>query len=252
MLSSSTPRAADIAVGQPYPFSAVCFQAFRLRWGSVSFLRIGGNEPRDELSSMEDLRSSAPLDSRGRLSPHFLNRMPAVAYPTVRAGILLATAVTRGTAPFVRSFDPFVAAASALSSAVAFSGVLNVLGAVRGAPNWLFFTATMLVLVAAGAVLEGLPALLLLVPILMPMAVRFGINPLQYGIAAIIAMGIGAHLPPVGIGLYTACVVTDTPVEAVGRALLPYLVVLCLGLLAVLFVPQLSLYLPSVLGPRSR
>jgi tripartite ATP-independent transporter DctM subunit len=145
-----------------------------------------------------------------------------------------------------------VAAASALSSAVAFSGILNVLGAVGGAPPWLFFTATMVVLVAAGAVLEGLPALLLLVPVLMPMAVRFGINPLQYGIAAIIAMGIGAHLPPVGIGLYTACVVSDTPVEDVGKALLPYLVVLCAGLLAVLFIPQLSLYLPGVLGPRSR
>ena len=145
-----------------------------------------------------------------------------------------------------------VAAASALSNVVGFSGVLNSAGATRLGPAWLFFPITMMLLIAAGAVLEGLPALLLLMPILMPMAATLGINPLQYGIAAIIAMGIGAHTPPVGIGLYTACVVGDTSVEAVGRAVLPYLLLLCVGLLAVLLVPQLSLFLPSVAGLRAR
>jgi tripartite ATP-independent transporter DctM subunit len=145
-----------------------------------------------------------------------------------------------------------VAAASALSNAVGFSGVLNTMGAIGLGPGWLFFLVTMLVLIVAGAVLEGLPALLLFVPIFMPMATKLGINPLQYGIAAIIAMGIGAHMPPVGIGLYTACVVGDTSVEAVGKAILPYLLVLCVGLLAVLLVPQLSLLLPAVAGLRVR
>ena len=145
-----------------------------------------------------------------------------------------------------------VAAASALSNAVGFSGVLNRVGAIALGPGWLFFLVTMMLLIVAGAVLEGLPALLLLVPILMPMAAKLGINPLQYGIAAIIAMGIGAHTPPVGIGLYTACVVGDTPVEAVGKAILPYLMVLCVGLLAVLLIPQLSLFLPAAAGLRVR
>ncbi|HLJ61910.1 MAG TPA: TRAP transporter large permease subunit [bacterium] len=145
-----------------------------------------------------------------------------------------------------------VAAASAVSNAVGFSGVLNTVGAIDFGPDWLFFLVSMVVLLVAGAVLEGLPALLLFVPILMPMAAKLGINPLQYGIAAIIAMGIGAHTPPVGIGLYTACVVGDTSVEAVGKAILPYLLVLCAGLLAVLLAPQLSLFLPTVAGLRVR
>ena len=130
--------------------------------------------------------------------------------------------------------------------------MLNTVGAIALGPGWLFFLVTMMLLIVAGAVLEGLPALLLLVPILMPMAAKLGINPLQYGIAAIIAMGIGAHTPPVGIGLYTACVVGDTPVEAVGKAILPYLMVLCVGLLAVLLIPQLSLFLPAAAGLRVR
>ena len=144
-----------------------------------------------------------------------------------------------------------VASASAVSNAVAFSHVANLVGtlaSIGGGAAWVFLLVTTFILLVAGAVLEGLPALLLFVPLFMPVAEKLGINPLQYGIAAIIAMGIGAHTPPVGIGLYTACVVGETPVEAVGQAVLPYLLILCVGLLAVVLIPTLSLFLPQMFG----
>ncbi|HEV2356826.1 MAG TPA: TRAP transporter large permease subunit [bacterium] len=144
-----------------------------------------------------------------------------------------------------------VASASAVSNAVAFSHVADLVGAlasIGGGAAWVFLLVTTFILLVAGAVLEGLPALLLFVPLFMPVAEKLGINPLQYGIAAIIAMGIGAHTPPVGVGLYTACVVGETSIEAVGQAVLPYLLVLCVGLLAVVLVPALSLFLPQMFG----
>jgi TRAP-type C4-dicarboxylate transport system permease large subunit len=107
--------------------------------------------------------------------------------------------------------------------------------------------ATVVTLVLMGALLEGLPALLIFGPLLLPMAAPFGIDPLQYGIVMIIAMGLGAFSPPIGVGMFVTCSISGTTMENAARHMGPYLVVLVAGLLLVAFVPWFSLIVPQLL-----
>jgi tripartite ATP-independent transporter DctM subunit len=111
----------------------------------------------------------------------------------------------------------------------------------------LFMLATIVTLVVMGALLEGLPALLIFGPLLLPMAAQFGVDPLQYGIVLIIAMGLGAFSPPIGVGMFVTCSICDTTMENASRHMVPYLVVVVVGLLLVAFVPWFSLVLPAML-----
>lgn len=114
--------------------------------------------------------------------------------------------------------------------------------------GWLFMLATVVTLVVMGALLEGLPALLIFGPLLLPLAPGFGIDPLQYGIVMIIAMGLGAFSPPIGVGMFVTCSICETSMENAAKHMLPYLVVLVLGLLLVAFVPWFSLVAPKLFG----
>ena len=111
--------------------------------------------------------------------------------------------------------------------------------------QWLFMVASIVLLIVAGTILEGLPALLILAPLLMPIAGQVGVNEIHYGIVLVIAMGIGAFMPPVGVGFYVTCAVCGTSIEKSARAMIPYLIVLCLGLLLVALVPWFTLFLPE-------
>jgi tripartite ATP-independent transporter DctM subunit len=112
----------------------------------------------------------------------------------------------------------------------------------------LFMLATIVTLVVMGALLEGLPALLIFGPLLLPMAAQFGVDPLQYGIVLIIAMGLGAFSPPIGVGMFVTCSICDTTMENASRHMVPYLVVVVIGLLLVAFVPWFSLVMPGLLS----
>ena len=144
-----------------------------------------------------------------------------------------------------------LAAATAFSWALTFFDVpqrlAEALSMFKGEP-WLFMLITSLFMIAMGAFLEGLPAILVLGPILLPIAVQFGITELQMGIVMIIAMGIGFFSPPVGIGLYFACNIAETSVEEAMRPMLYYIVILVIGLLLVAMIPQVSLLLPRLAG----
>ena len=112
----------------------------------------------------------------------------------------------------------------------------------------LFLAGTIPLMIVAGAILEGLPALLILAPLLMPIAVQIGVNPVHYSMILLISMGTGAFMPPVGIGFYVCCAVCRSPIEATTRAMVPYAVMLLIGLLIVAFAPWLTLALPEVFG----
>lgn len=112
----------------------------------------------------------------------------------------------------------------------------------------IFLIGSIVILIVIGALLEGLPALNVLAPLLMPIAGQIGLNELHYGIVLIIAMGIGAFLPPIGVGFYVCCAVMQTNIERSSTAMVPYVACLIVGLLIVAFVPWLTLYLPTILG----
>ena len=143
-----------------------------------------------------------------------------------------------------------------LGGATSFAWILTIaqlphrlVGLLTGAhqSQWVFMLASILLLIVAGSVLEGLPALLILAPLLMPIASQVGVNQLHYGIVLIIAMGVGTFMPPIGVGFYITCAVCETTIEKAGCAMIPYLIVLCLGLLVVALVPWFTLYLPVTL-----
>ena len=77
---------------------------------------------------------------------------------------------------------------------------------------------------------------------------QLGISDLHYGIVLLIAMGIGAFLPPLGVGFYIACAIARAPMGRSTRAMVPYVAVLLVGLLLVTFVPWFTLSLPRALG----
>jgi tripartite ATP-independent transporter DctM subunit len=111
----------------------------------------------------------------------------------------------------------------------------------------LFMLATIVTLVVMGALLEGLPALLIFGPLLLPMVGQFGIDPLQYGVVMIISMGLGAFSPPIGVGMFVTCSICDTTMENASRHMVPYLLVVVIGLLLVAFIPWFSLIAPRLL-----
>jgi tripartite ATP-independent transporter DctM subunit len=113
---------------------------------------------------------------------------------------------------------------------------------------WLFMLLSIAVLIVMGSVLEGAAALIIFGPLLLPVAVRLGIDPLHFGVVLVIAMGIGLFAPPLGLGLYGACLIGNVPIEQTIRPIVGYLGLLFLCLLVVAFVPAISTALPRALG----
>lgn len=106
-----------------------------------------------------------------------------------------------------------------------------------------FMILSLVILVVLGALLEGLPSIVVFAPLFLPIAQGLGINPLQYGIALLIAMGIGSFAPPIGAGLYVAAVIGETTVEKVMRPAFMYTAILLVGLAVVASVPAITLVL---------
>ena len=106
---------------------------------------------------------------------------------------------------------------------------------------------TILVFVPLGAILEGVPAMIILVPVFFPIIARFGIDPLHYGTLVVAALGLGLFVPPFGVGFFIACALGRTTVETAARAYVPYMIALLLGLLLVAFVPWITLVVPRLM-----
>jgi len=107
---------------------------------------------------------------------------------------------------------------------------------------------SVIALIVLGSLLEGLPAILILAPLLVPLAPQAGVDPLHYGIVLLVAMGIGAFLPPLGVGFYIACSVVRGHADRATRAMIPYFIVLLIGVMLVAYVPWFTLSLPHALG----
>ena len=114
--------------------------------------------------------------------------------------------------------------------------------------TWLFMLLSIAVLIVMGSVLEGAAALIIFGPLLLPVAVRLGIDPLHFGVVLVIAMGIGLFAPPLGLGLYGACLIGNVPIEQTVKPILGYLGLLLACLLVIAFVPGISTALPRAFG----
>ncbi|MBV8170095.1 MAG: TRAP transporter large permease [Alphaproteobacteria bacterium] len=112
----------------------------------------------------------------------------------------------------------------------------------------LFLTGVALMTMAFGMVLEGLPAAVVLIPVVFPIAVKIGINPIHFDIVQTAAVGIGLFLPPMGVGLLMALRFANVSVGEHARRYWPYVVALLCGLMLIICIPELSLLIPRSAG----
>jgi tripartite ATP-independent transporter DctM subunit len=134
-------------------------------------------------------------------------------------------------------------AASAMAWTITQSGVVQQLSAFMTAlPGGAaaFMAVTILVFLVLGCLLEGLPAVLLLAPIMFPIAKKLGINDIHYSMVIVCAMNVGLMMPPIGVGFYVACRIGDAKPDEVMGAIWPYLVALLVGVVVIAYVPVIS------------
>jgi tripartite ATP-independent transporter DctM subunit len=112
----------------------------------------------------------------------------------------------------------------------------------------LFLLAVSVIVVLFGMVLEGLPAAVVLVPVVFPIAKQIGIHPIHFNIVLTAAVGIGLFLPPIGVGLLMALRFADISVGRHFRAYWPYLSALVVGLVILIVWPEITLFLPRHAG----
>jgi C4-dicarboxylate transporter DctM subunit len=112
--------------------------------------------------------------------------------------------------------------------------------------GWVFFVASIVIFIVLGAILEGLPAVIICLPIFLPIAQRFGIDPMHYSVVVVAAIGLGLFLPPVGVGLYIAASFAGLRVDQTIRAMTPYVLVLFAGILILIAFPWLTLVAPKL------
>jgi len=116
-----------------------------------------------------------------------------------------------------------------------------------GMPSWGFLIVVNLLLLAAGAFMEPTGIILILAPILFPIATQLGIDPVHLGIIMVVNLEIGMVTPPVGLNLFVTAGITKMSIGEVLRAALPWLGVLLLFLVIVTYVPKVTLLLPDLL-----
>ncbi|MDG5787132.1 TRAP transporter large permease [Evansella sp. AB-P1] len=112
----------------------------------------------------------------------------------------------------------------------------------------LVLLAITVILLIVGMFMDPSAAVLILVPLFLPVAIEMGIDPVHFGIIMIVNLAIGMLTPPFGLNLFVASGISDLPLSEVTKGVFPFIFVLLITLLVITFVPQLSTFLPSLSG----
>lgn len=159
--------------------------------------------------------------------------------------ILLKSAATSGIILFL------ISASSVMSWVMAYTGIPQAIsdGILSISDNRVVILLLInLILLVVGTFMDMTPAILIFTPIFLPIAQQFGISDVQFGVVLIFNLCIGVMTPPVGSVLFIGCGIAKISIEKVAKMLLPYLFALIVLLLCVTFIPQISLFLPGLLG----
>jgi tripartite ATP-independent transporter DctM subunit len=111
--------------------------------------------------------------------------------------------------------------------------------------RWKFLLILNLLLLTAGCIMDIYTAIVVLVPLVVPLGYAFGIHPVHLGIIFLANLELGYLTPPVGMNLFFASYRFDKPIAEVFRAIIPLFAALCLGVLAITYMPWLSTALPE-------
>jgi C4-dicarboxylate transporter DctM subunit len=117
---------------------------------------------------------------------------------------------------------------------------------------WTFLIAVNLILLLGGQFMEPSGLLLIVAPVVFPIAIKLGVDPIHLGIIMVVNMEIGMITPPIGLNLFVTSGVTGMNLVQVTRAALPWVGVLMMFLILVTYVPGLSTWLPyALMGPET-
>lgn len=105
-----------------------------------------------------------------------------------------------------------------------------------------------ILLLIVGTFMDMTPAVLIFIPIFLPVVTKLGMHPVHFGIVMVYNLCIGLCTPPVGNALFLGCAIADLKIEDIIKTILPYFVVMLVGLLLVTYIPAISLVLPKLFG----
>jgi C4-dicarboxylate transporter DctM subunit len=105
-----------------------------------------------------------------------------------------------------------------------------------------------IVLLIAGCFIDAISAYMILVPILLPVILQVGYDPVAFGVMMTVNLAIGQITPPVGVNLYVACGISKISLKDISRALTPFLIASLIALMIITYFPAVSLWLPDIMG----
>lgn len=117
-----------------------------------------------------------------------------------------------------------------------------------GMQDWMVLLSIIAIMLIAGMVMELVPNLFLLIPILFPIAQQIGIDSIHFSMIMLCALSLGMFTPPVGSTLFISCYIAKVSIESTVKDIIPYFLSGVMVLLLIAFIPALSLWLPSLLG----
>lgn len=139
-----------------------------------------------------------------------------------------------------------------LAASTAFSRVLTLMQIPQSVSTWILthfnneivlLIIINLFLLIVGMVMDTTPAILILSPILLPIVLSIGMNPIHFGVVMIVNLAIGFVTPPIGVNLFVASSLTDIPVMQIAKKAMPMIGYFLLALLLLTFIPQICLFL---------
>lgn len=113
--------------------------------------------------------------------------------------------------------------------------------------KYIVFLLINIILLVLGMIMDMAPLILIATPILLPIATKYGMDPIQFGVMLMLNLGIGLLTPPVGSAIFVGCTIGELSLEKAFKAMLPFLAVMIAMLLLLTYVPAVSMTLPHVL-----
>ncbi len=231
---------------------------------------------------LKGIGNESEIDNRQKLGPVFLYALPALFMPVIVLGGIYMGIFTPTEASAVAVFSALVIGKfvykeltlkvflSALrSSTVSTSVVMLIISAAsvlsffftriglsREVSEWAtvafdnklsFLITVNIFLFLLGTIIDPGPAILVLAPVLAPIAVSFGVDPVHFGLIMVLNLALGMITPPIGVNLFAACQVGNVSLERMVPALLPFFVVIIFCLMLVTFLPIISIGLRDLL-----
>ncbi|MEK5444325.1 TRAP transporter large permease [Fredinandcohnia sp. FSL W7-1320] len=115
--------------------------------------------------------------------------------------------------------------------------------------EWLFIIIVIGFFLFVGTFMDAIPAMILFVPVILPTALQFGIDPVHLGLIVVITLAIGLITPPYGLCLLLAAKIGDMSIERSFVAVIPYIAIIIVVLLFIAFFPEIAFYIPKLINP---